>query len=112
MLKLDVAKPFLHTSKQVRLVAMRAQRGDVAWQTSEAFCVQVNACIDVIAGAWTYEFQRSHSSTIACKEDSKWMVYSSVGNSSTHRLSAASLDASGVGPRPKASRCSSKNFVS
>jgi hypothetical protein len=37
---------------------------------------------------------------------------SSMGSSAVHRRSAASLDASGVGPRPRTSQCSSKIFVS
>ena len=58
----DVAKPCLHTGKQVRLFAMRAtQRGDGAWQRSS---LRLGQCQYRL-----HSGKHGHRTTVACKED-------------------------------------------
>jgi len=99
----DVAKPCLHTGKQVRLFAMRAtQRGDGAWQRSS---LRLGQCQYRL-----HSGKHGHRTTVACKEDlvgaptRRWATLSVVRQ--------LLLDASGVGPRPIASAVLSKIFVS
>ena len=58
----DVAKPCLHTGKQVRLFAMWAtQRGDGAWQRSS---LRLGQCQYRL-----HSGKHGHRTTVACKED-------------------------------------------